>query len=132
MVVIIILGVLFVLFVFLAIYGFKKGYESLSIDSTVLALFLGIFIYSTVVLFHPNKEEVRNRIKYYNSLKEKVEMLKELDPDCRDIVIETFVPGLKSEVESMNNYIERNRSRIGTWNEYFISKDIANLEKIKY
>lgn len=132
MTLVIITGLFFILFIFLAVYGFKKEHEDLGVYSLVMSLFIGVFLVFTLFIFPLNKEDVRNSINYYNSLKEKVEILKELDPECKDIVTETFVPGLELEVEKMNDFIEFNRSRIGTWNEYFISKDIANLEKIKY
>ena len=132
MVVVIIIGLVFVLSILLAVYCFKKEKESLGIYSIVLVLFTSIFLYFTIFMFRPSKEDIKNTIDYYNSIKNKIEVLDELDPECKRVIVDVFVPGLKLEVERINNSIEQHKSRIGTWNEYFISKDIANLEPLEF
>jgi len=123
----IILCVLFVLFIFLFIFCFIEERKNLGVLSLILALFAGVFFISI-----PSKEYINNTIDYYNSLKNQVEVLQELDPECKEVVINTFSPRLYSEVNRINELIEFNKSRIGTWNEFMISKDIASLEKIEY
>ena len=132
MAVVIIIGVLFGFFIFLSIFSFKKEKDDLGVYSAVMALFAGVFLYFTIFIFPPSKDYIESTINYYNSIKKRVETLKELDPECKEVVISTFSPGLKSEVDSINKIIRQNKSRIGTWNERFVSKEIANLEEISY
>lgn len=132
MVVVIIFFLLFIAGIISLVYGIKKDSNFYTVLGLCSSLWLGTFLWFTVFVYPPSKEYVESTIEYYNSLKKRVETLEELDPECKDVVINVFVPGLKTEVDKINEIIEYNRSRIGTWNEYFISKDLANLEKICY
>ena len=123
----IIFCLLVVIFGFLSIYCLAKERKNLGILNLVLAIFAGVFFISL-----PSKEYIGSTIDYYNSLKDQIEVLQELDPECKEVVINTFSPKLYSEVDRINGLIEFNKSRVGAWNEFMISKDIANLEKIRY
>lgn len=132
MVVVIIFSLLLIIGIILLVHGVKKNSNFYIVLGLCSSIWLFTFLCFTVFVVPYSKEEVESTINYYNHIKEEIETLEKLDPECKDIVISVFSPGLKQEVENINKIIEYNKSRIGTWNEYFISIDIANLEEIHY
>lgn len=78
----------------------------------------------------PNEEYVKRKIEYYNNLKNMVEFVESLQTRSIRIIFEDDV---KKDVKRMNKLILRNRNNYNSfWVGYLYSKEIGNLEELKW
>ena len=125
MVILFIFILLIILSIFLSII-FSKYKDSLTAHFIISSITITI-LFLVVISGKPDDKKI---INYYNQLKERVEKINK--SECKE-VINTCFPEFKKEVDNINNIIKNHRENYkSSWNGWFFSEDVANLEEIKY
>lgn len=90
---------------------------------------LSVFFFIIVENMRPDERYVKEKINYYNNLKEQVEIVKNLqNKEFRDI----FEDDLTREMNKMNREIRLNKNYNSEWTGCLCSEEIGKLEVLSW